>query len=230
MDIASNNGPQILSLLNSTVPDGGTPTHTTLDAALDYFAATVENPAGRFILLATDGLPNCNPTDSDDSSQESIAAVAALSALGVGTFVLGFGSEQIADTKTLAAMANAGGTGDFFPANSPDELAAALDAIAGAIEVAPCSYALDAVAPNPGEIRVLLDGDEIARGPDGFDYDAGTNSVVLLGDSCSRVQGGDVEEVAVDYGCYIPECEADGDCPTGEFCETGLCRRPIVVE
>lgn len=54
---------QILDKVNSQTPAGGTPTATALKRALDYFV----NGDGKFlsgsrwVLLATDGGPNCNP-------------------------------------------------------------------------------------------------------------------------------------------------------------------------
>ena len=53
----------ILSLLNQTAPGGGTPTAVALARAHAYFAngAGVQLTGQRYVLLATDGGPNCNP-------------------------------------------------------------------------------------------------------------------------------------------------------------------------
>jgi len=56
-------GPAILTKLSETSPGGGTPTAKALKGAFDYFTnglgATLEG--GKYVLLATDGGPNCNP-------------------------------------------------------------------------------------------------------------------------------------------------------------------------
>lgn len=54
--------PEILDLMNSTTPSGGTPTSGALRAALEYYTeGDGMNIVGeKYVLLATDGGPNCN--------------------------------------------------------------------------------------------------------------------------------------------------------------------------
>ncbi|MDH5675481.1 MAG: hypothetical protein OEZ06_25385 [Myxococcales bacterium] len=54
--------PEILAALGSAVPAGGTPTAAALAAALDYFqsGAGAQLTGDRYVLLATDGGPNCD--------------------------------------------------------------------------------------------------------------------------------------------------------------------------
>src|SRR5262249_55759339 len=56
--------PKILSALDASSPAGGTPTAEALRRALDYFTkgegATLKG--NRYVLLATDGGPNCDST------------------------------------------------------------------------------------------------------------------------------------------------------------------------
>lgn len=55
------NTSEILDIIDRSTPGGGTPTAWALEYARDYF---VENPrpgVARFIVLTTDGGPNCNP-------------------------------------------------------------------------------------------------------------------------------------------------------------------------
>jgi hypothetical protein len=58
--------PLILDALDQTSPGGGTPTAAALEAAYDYFVsgegAALEGD--RYVLLATDGGPNCNESNS----------------------------------------------------------------------------------------------------------------------------------------------------------------------
>ncbi|RMH44875.1 MAG: VWA domain-containing protein [Deltaproteobacteria bacterium] len=204
--IAPQNSSAITTALNATRPDGGTPTHTTLQAALAYYNSIPVNPQGRYVLLATDGQPNCkNIADpTDPAINESIQAITALRNAGIPTYVLGFGDGINSDPTTLQAMANAGGTLTYYAANSPAELQAALDAIAGEINVPSCTFALEEVPEDVGELGVYFDDVPVPRNPshaDGWDYDPATNSITFYGATCDQLQSGSVGEVRVDYGC-----------------------------
>jgi hypothetical protein len=58
--------PPILDMLKNTTPAGGTPTAVALNNALGYFTAGPgkDLPGEKYVLLATDGAPNCNGTAS----------------------------------------------------------------------------------------------------------------------------------------------------------------------
>jgi hypothetical protein len=129
--------PKILGALNATAPSGATPTAKALSAALQYFTtgSGASLPGDKYVLLATDGGPNCNAaltcdalncTDEkcpgadaganccvgvgdaclDDTA--TISRVNQLRTAGVPTFVVGIpGSEKY--ELTLDALAVAGG-------------------------------------------------------------------------------------------------------------------------
>jgi hypothetical protein len=140
VDIAtpSESGPVILDKLADTSPGGGTPTALALAGALDYFTngfgATLEGE--KFVLLATDGGPNCNEDitcsidectpnldgfcPDDDNCCDNGAGeycvdeggvteqIEALAAEGIATFVVGIpGTDAYADY--LDGFALAGG-------------------------------------------------------------------------------------------------------------------------
>ena len=56
--------PQIVKAFDANPPGGGTPTATALARAYDYFTigGGKDLPGDRFVLLATDGGPDCNPS------------------------------------------------------------------------------------------------------------------------------------------------------------------------
>jgi hypothetical protein len=56
----------VAGALNATSPSGGTPTAAALRAAYDYFTSGdgMMLQGGKFVLLATDGGPNCDQTNS----------------------------------------------------------------------------------------------------------------------------------------------------------------------
>ncbi len=202
--VTSGSGDAIFGALNGVNPNGGTPTHTSLQNALSYYQSTPVNPNGRFVLLATDGEPNCLFTDDPQfpSINESVAAITALKQAGIPTFVLGFGNGV--NASTLQAMAQAGGQGQYYAANSPAELATALSVITGAVALPDCTFTLGEVPPDVTRLRLFFDDAEVSRSSqhsDGWDYDANANSVTIYGASCDTLQGGGVGEVRVDYGC-----------------------------
>jgi hypothetical protein len=203
--MAPQNGPAISSALGGTSPDGGTPTHTTLAAARSYYQG-VGSEGARYVLLATDGEPNCgNLSDTQEPTvEESIAAIEALSADSIMTFVLGFGGTVNNYPEILQAMAEAGGTGDYFAANSPEELSTALDAIAGEVGLPSCSFRLDNTPGSTDDLTVYQDGDQVPHDPSqqqGWDWNPGTNTLTFYGQSCDDIRGGQTEQVRIEFGC-----------------------------
>ena len=134
----AESGPLILQKLDETSPGGGTPTAKALGGAYAYFTvgAGAALEGKKYVLLATDGGPNCNPDltcDSDectpnldgdcgDGSENCCRGagefcvddsgvtdrIEALGAAGISTFVVGIpGTDDYADY--LDAFARAGG-------------------------------------------------------------------------------------------------------------------------
>lgn len=128
---------EILSIKNysttAPMPQGGTPT----SKSLQFVGSAVETDRDDFVLLLTDGLPNCNeefPTPHPNAgcfctlsdctyaqkigcldTNASVAAVQALGARQIKTIVIGFGADFNATTEsgrrgaaTLNGMAEAG--------------------------------------------------------------------------------------------------------------------------
>lgn len=62
--------PEILQALDETTPSGGTPTAQALQRALEYFTdgAGADLEGVNYVLLATDGGPNCSSEQSCDAS------------------------------------------------------------------------------------------------------------------------------------------------------------------
>lgn len=202
--LAMQNAGPITSQLGSTSPDGGTPTHTTVAAAGAYFAG-VTSPGDRYVLLATDGEPNCgDPLDEQAPTvTESIAAITALRGDGIMTFVLGFGGTINNYPATLQSMADAGGTGDYFAANSPDELATALDTIAGEVGLPSCSFRLDRMPGGAAELIVYQDDELISRDEShqsGWDYSPANNTLTFYGSACDAILGGQTDSVRIQFG------------------------------
>jgi hypothetical protein len=206
--IALNNAGAIMTTLAATRANGNTPTTLALTLAGDYLAglpATDMNP--KFIVLATDGAPNCGAGGNgtaDDAN--AIAAVAAQAARGFGTFVVGLATANDAmATATLTGMSAMGGhpragTPNYYLANNTADLVAALGTIG--TQVTSCTFTLDAVPPVPGNVRVTADGATVPENDiNGWKYEAGMRSITLTGTYCSDVLNMVTKNVSVLFGC-----------------------------
>lgn len=139
----------------------GTPTAASLRVAKAYLD-TVTDAHTKYVLLATDGAPNCNaaadvstcicspPRTSREPGQctdskwclddaDAVAAAAELFAAGYQVFVLGIGESMEWET-VMNAMAQAGGTTEYIRGES-DQLEAQLTDIVGG--VLSCDFDVD---------------------------------------------------------------------------------------
>jgi len=130
--VGPNTATQIQTAIAGTSPANQTPTTAAIQAAVAYYG-TVNDGLAHYIILATDGQPNCDPGTSssvtDASVQDAAAAIAAGAVAGIKTYVIGIGPS----VGSLTSFAQAGGTGTYFSATSPDALTAALTSIVGAV-------------------------------------------------------------------------------------------------
>jgi len=215
---AFGNAGRVLAALDPVTPGGGTPTWAALTAAGAYFARTPDPLGRRYVVLATDGAPNCNPeldpttcvcaapafvcrpdhpgyhTNCLDDVR-TLAALRELAARGVGTYVVGLlGVESMAGV--LDAMAVAGGhprAGErrFHSGASRTELAAALRGITSAL--VDCRFRLDAAPPDPDLVDVRLGDERLVRDRarrDGWEWSDDTHrEVAFFGATCERLRG-----------------------------------------
>jgi hypothetical protein len=209
--------PTIKARLNATQPQGGTPTHTTLSKVRSHIKTVPPGPGGGYVLLATDGQPNCGGINNSSSSgPQTVDAVKGLAADGVKTFVLGFGQAMGNNPQLLDQLAVAGGTAKpsgphkFYLATNAKELEQAMLAIAGGIAPVSCTYKLNSPPPDPKKVTVKLDGVAAPRDPShasGWDYSAGGTEITFFGADCDRVSKGQVKKIEVIYGCKGPVIE-----------------------
>jgi hypothetical protein len=142
--------------LQTLTPEGGTPTAGSLKFLDDNPTLVADPTRDNFVLLLTDGLPNCNPNldgsscvctstannappCSNTDCLDNVAAVSTITTLqsdhGIKTIVIGFGGDVVGGIAqtTLEAMAEAGGfvrkcpnTNQSCGTNNPCNLATAL--------------------------------------------------------------------------------------------------------
>jgi hypothetical protein len=208
-----NQAAEIHTYFSGRSPNGNTPSHLALQDALAYYSTIPVNPAGRYVLFATDGEPNCSGGDPDTSSApETVAAVQALAAAGIKTYVIGFGSLFIDDTNlndcALAGQVpRPGGPPHYYAANNAAELQAALDTISGGIIVPSCSYALASPPPDPDNVTVTANGVPVPRSTahtNGWDYYPDAMTITFFGSYCDAIQSGATTSVSFTYGCPGP--------------------------
>jgi len=189
-------GSLIQMFLGQLGPDGMTPTRQALDAARNWYASN-SSSLPRFILLATDGAPNCG---SDVG--EVVSALQSLRGAGIDTFVLGIPGPRAA----LTQMAIAGGrprNGSFYEANNTAQLEQALREINAA--VAACQYELPsppAPVRDPSLLRITFDGVTVGPGSNGWVFTDSTNRFVRFeGAACTTLQAGNVRRIMALYNC-----------------------------
>lgn len=189
--------------------DGGPTCNAALSCGPEQ---CVPNLEGR----CPDGISNCcDPSEAGPGAERgclddaaTLAQVEALSALGIPTFVVGIpGSEIFADSLDDFAIAggvpNADGPRSYFAVDDAASLSEVLRSITRSL-VTSCELQLESVPPNLERLNVEVEGEVIPRGgADGWELDTTTSppTIVILGQTCQRIESEGVESVRVVYGC-----------------------------
>jgi len=213
-----NSGPIATAFAGSTSANGGvnngshTPTAQAENAGVNYLK-TLTDPNPKFILLATDGLPNCvQGNDNADNSTATEQAVADALTANFPTFVVGVATSADAmATATLNAMAvnggeaQTGGATSYYNVSDTASLEAALNKIVGI--VASCTIPLTGAPTNLSNVAISATDSTGARiqipkdATNGWSYDATMTNVVLNGTSCSSLKDGTYTDFNFIYAC-----------------------------
>jgi hypothetical protein len=205
----ANTSSDILHRIAAAGPTGaGTPTRLAIGEAAQFMGG-LNDHLGHYILLATDGEPNCMDGAADPNDSDAAAAVAAIRTAAdahVSTFVVGVSISSQSDA-TLSQMAQAGGTArtgatQYFPASNAHDLTAALSVVAR--QVALCTFDLSTSPPPLGDtIQLTVGGRPFPRDQthhgDGWDFTNGGKSIALYGAACDAVQQGG--SISAQYVC-----------------------------
>jgi len=201
--ISATSATDVESAVNGANYDYSTPTAAALKAATAYLK-TLNDGNKKFILLATDGVPNCggNPASSatSDLPGATSAAAAAVTA-GYKVYVVGIGP----NLNNLTQLAQNGGTTDFYPVASPQDLADALSSISKL--VGSCSFKADQVPPDEANVAVYVNKNKVDQSAtNGWKFGANSQEIILTGDYCSQATSGDGVDVQILFGCpYYPQ-------------------------
>ncbi|HEY2900559.1 MAG TPA: VWA domain-containing protein [Polyangia bacterium] len=206
--IADNNGAAIAAAIAATGPEGGTPTRAAVMSGSAYLTA-LHDPNPKYILVATDGFPNCMEgaiSDLASDADGTIAAIADSAASGIPVFVVGIGTFA-ESTATLTAMAVAGGEPQaadprYYQVSSTNDLVNVLGTIGGMI--GSCSFVLASAPPDLGNVSVVADGINVPKDTthtNGWDYGTGQMSVQLYGQWCDQSKAGSLKDIEAVFGC-----------------------------
>jgi hypothetical protein len=204
--ISTTAGQTVLTTLAGATPGNHTPTAAAVNAASMY-VQTVNDGNSKAILLATDGMPNCvgGRPNNDDDMPVTTAAVAGALAVGIPVYVVGMGPQQ--SITNLNELAVAGGTSQYYPADSVDSLSAALAAISKIVSTT-CEFRTPMSPPDDSKVYVYLDKSLInqvaSSTEDGWMFGATTSDIVLTGSYCTNLLAGAASTVQIIFGC--PDC------------------------
>jgi von Willebrand factor type A domain len=203
--IGLNAGPAIASTLQMMNADGRTPTAAALQAALPIIGGVAPAPdqtvPPKYVLLVTDGDPNCGDGGGggrggggrDNAARmQTIAAIEALAAAGVKTYVVGYQTAGSDFVDQLDRMAAAGATGETMHRSvaSGADLNATFSEIAS--NVISCSYQLGMPVNDPSKVLVRVSGRgrNINDAADGFRIEQDKRTITLTGKACEEVRQG----------------------------------------
>jgi len=202
-----------------------TPTRAAEAAAVTYLG-TVTEPNPKFIVLATDGQPNCTAGCSGqqgcqaDDTPGAVGAVTMAHMAGIPTFVVGI-SAGGAPEMALNMMAVEGGypqmgqPTQYYPVSSTAQFEAVLSTLIGMATT--CTYSVPEPPTNDGttsrgNIAITgtdTSGNKIDIAPNdpanGWTYtDANMTSIVLHGSACDQVTAGTITTVTIIFNCIVP--------------------------
>jgi hypothetical protein len=207
--VAAMTGPSVSNAIAGAVPGmpTGTPTPMAVMMGTEHLKMrTTSNP--KYILLVTDGEPNCangNGGGGGNSAMASVMAIQAAATAGFHTFVVGIATAGTDADTTLNNMAMAGGEArmgatKYYPATLRDELVTVLTQITG--QVTNCIFPLGKQPPSPNDVAVRVGNMRIERNMmNGWEYGMGMQSVVLYGAACELAKSGAAGNVQIIFGC-----------------------------
>lgn len=219
VQVTPMDGAQMNATISATTPNGsGTPTADAVTAAANYLK-TVSDPNPKYLLLATDGEPDCVGTTKDSSGGDTAAITAVGNALAAGfpTFVVGIATTKTSANTELNMLAQAGGEGvpssnplasHYYLANDATTLQSALQAITG--QISSCLFPLKTPPPvpnDPTKAGVYL-GSKMTKIPydaakgNGWAYvDDADSAIEVYGSWCSMIQADGAGAVQIIFGC-----------------------------
>ncbi|MBI5518135.1 MAG: VWA domain-containing protein [Deltaproteobacteria bacterium] len=210
-----NAGPVVDSIFRHN-PWGATPTAAAIVRATEYLRSQDTRGRARYLVLATDGAPNCNATLDGSTclclggpstcnspegvlscldDQGTLNAISAARREGVSTYVVGIdGDLERPFVDLLERMADMGGRPRtdrprYYSIRDLDTLQSAFTDIQRT--VVQCAYVTPSRPDNPDAIEVSVAGRPIRRDPsrrDGWDWtDRDYGELTFFGPECDAI-------------------------------------------
>ncbi len=203
VEISSGSAADVQTQIAAASPGSYTPTASAINAASLYLQ-TVNDGNPKAILLATDGEPNCGSNQSSTTSDlpNTVAAIRSAASFGFPVYVVGIGPS----VTNLDSMAQAGGTTNYYPATSPQDLTSALDKISKIVALT-CNFQTPGPPPDASQVIVYVDKTLVTQNdPNGWTFGATPSDIVLTGTLCDSVLASQATTVQIVFGCpnYIP--------------------------
>ena len=219
----------------------GTPTAEALVTAKTYLDS-LDDGLNKYVLLANDGAPNCNDSLDNTTCRCSVrqgggncgqawwclddeataAAASDLNAAGYPVYVMGMGGSMEWE-DVMNAIAEAGGTGSYIPADEADFAAVLTELVGGLVS---CEFDVDWASladnadPDPSKVNFYCKQDASEPNDDDptvgnilpFDDDctngvgwtwtgADHEAVRMCGDTCDRIKAGECPVLTATFGC-----------------------------
>jgi hypothetical protein len=190
-----------------TGPLGGfTPTETAILASTAYLQ-TVTSAFPKYMVLVTDGSPNCDSVGGSrlPALEATMKALADAAAAGFKTFVIGMGTGTL--TASLNRLADAGGMPRaveprYHAAENRADLHAALQAIS--VAVTSCVFPLVTRPLDPDFVGVTVGSTPVPRDLDridGWDYVNDGTAIEIYGPACDALETGAAPTADIHFGC-----------------------------
>jgi hypothetical protein len=196
--VAPESAAAVQTQVNSATFALSTPTKQALVEATNYLKSLADTNK-KFILLATDGEPNCGGSPASISTVDvEGAATAAEDAKNAGfpVYVVGIGP----NLANLSKIAEKGGTTDYYPVTTPEQLVEALSSISKT--VGSCTFTSSKEPPDPENVAVYVNKQRVERSNDeGWMYGASEQEIVLTGIFCEKITAGEDTSVQILFGC-----------------------------
>jgi hypothetical protein len=203
----------IAGALDAMQAAGNTPTAATLREAATKIGSGLAGPdetaVPKYILLVTDGEPNCGDGKSSTSKpqdvSDTVAAIDALTDQGVKTYVVGFQTaSNRALSENLDMMAAAGNTGEtkHRSVSSGADLEQTFAELAG--KAVSCSFSLEKPAKDPSFVLVEVDDKQVnLDDPNGWVISEDGKTITVQGAACEALQDGGEHKLDVRVLCEV---------------------------
>ena len=199
-EIGSNDGPQLALGEYSQYSDFLRPD------AMKHFVFVTDDESDVSAANFLSQLQALQPAGMFDNLQ--VHAIYAYGSPGGNGCTGTFGSGAAEGTVYTELVAQTGGERGIICTGDWTQVLNAISAAVVAGAGVQCSLPLSSTPPDPSRVYARVNGSAVTRDdPNGFTYDALTNTITLTGTACSSVQGNATAQVDIIFGC-VAMCTA----------------------